>query len=355
MTPTRLEHKGQTWNWDQYHKWSDRDSPVDPEMSLITVDTNVFGMGSCFADNVVRYLVTQMGLQAASFEESRFYDPVSVLQTVKHLLVEPQYTRDDLWVTSDGRYGNPFRNPRFRAASYDELDAWTRRIEDDARGKLRAANVIVITLGGTECWRHPVTHKAYITMPFPDVFNTQMPGIAEFHSLTFSECYAALEEIYLVLRRSRPDAQIVFTVSPVRLTFTTSGKDVRVATAQSKAILRAAIGELTDRYTDHVHYFESYEAVVYGPPGLNMYREDDVHVSELAVAIVMNRFARRFIEPSLRVRSDFALVEAMSRANDLTRLSAIQRLDWRYPAIRVLRSLGLEQAALRVYHLLRGW
>lgn len=60
------------------YKWSDRDSPVDPELSLIiTAGTNVFGMGSCFADNVVRYLVTQMGLQAASFEESRFYDPVS--------------------------------------------------------------------------------------------------------------------------------------------------------------------------------------------------------------------------------------------------------------------------------------
>ena len=351
--PAVLQHKGYTWNWTRFHKWSDRTAPIAPELKLITRHSRVFGMGSCFADNVVRYLTRDMGVNASSFEESRFYDPVSMLQAVKHLLVEPQYGRDDMWTTEDGLYANPFRNPRFRAKSYEELDAWSTRIETSAAQKLKAADLIVMTLGGTESWRNPRTLKTYLTLPFPDVFNAQMPGIAEFHNLSFAECYAALEEIYLLLRRHCPEAHIVFTVSPVRLTFTVSEKDVTVATCQGKSTLRAAAGELTDKYRDHLHYFQSYEIVEYGPADANLFGPDGAHVTDLAVALVMNQFAHQFLDAELRNSAAFELTSSMLRKHDFEHLAAVRPVDLRYPIIRLLRTLGLEQAALILYQRLR--
>jgi hypothetical protein len=144
------------------------------------------------------------------------------------------------------------------------------------------------------------------------------------------------------------------TVSPVRLTFTVTGKDVTVATSQSKSTLRAAAGELTDRFSDHLHYFQSYEIVGYAPAGTNFFTKDDIHVTDVAVAVVMNQFAREFVSSALRAASGYELVQAMIRDGNIAQLESVKRPDLRYGVIRVLRSIGMEKMALRVYQRLRN-
>ena len=54
--------------------------------------------------------------------------------------------------------------------------------------------------------------------------------------------------------------KFIVTVSPVPLTATASGQHVEVATAGSKAILRAACGRLIEKFRD-VDYVPSYEII----------------------------------------------------------------------------------------------
>ena len=251
--------------------------------------------GSCFADHVVGFLTSEVGIEANSFAQSRFYDPASILQTIRHLFVEPQYGKEDLFRTDEGQWAYPFRNPRFRADSYEELKEWSDGIEAHARAGLESADLIILTLGGIETWRHAKTRKSYITIPFPDVFNGQMPDIAEFHVMTFEEVFRALEEIVEILFGAVPPANIVITVSPIRMAFTTSRQDVTLATSHGKSILRAAVGELTRQHREQVHYFHSYEIVQYAPPELHLFAPDNSHVSELAVNMVMHEFSRCYL------------------------------------------------------------
>jgi hypothetical protein len=352
-----LAHKGYRWNWRRYHKWDERSGArypflVDAE-PIVTRDTRAFCIGSCFADRVAEYLAQTLRLPATSFGHSRQYDTSSTLQTIRHLLVEPQYSWDDMFRTDEGLYAHPFRNQRYRTKTLQELQAWATEIEDEARVGLRNANLVVITLGGTETWRHPVTKKTYLTMPLPDVFNSQMPEIAEFHNLSFAENFDNLEQIYLTLREHVPQAEVLITVSPVRMTFTVTGKDVAVATSQAKSILRSAVGELADRHTDHLHYFHSYEIVAYAPPHARYFMPDDIHVSEEGVAAVMHEFGRCFVSANVR-GSEWAFRDALLdnpaavAAIHTTQPYAVAR-SLRRVAVRLLRTVGLDGPARAMY------
>ncbi len=355
MRDRPLEHKGHTWNWSQYHKWSERSGQLypfrHPELGIVGKDSTFFCMGSCFADHVAEYLRHTLGIPASSFGESRFYDTTSVLQTARHLLDGPQYDWSEMWVTDEGKFAHPFRNPRYRADTLDELKAWSDRIEDEARAALRAADFVVITLGGTETWRDPVTKKAFVTMPFPDVFDTLLAaGGAEFYDVSYAENYANLEQIYLTIREHAPQAQLIYTVSPIRMTFTVSGKDVAVVTSQSKSVLRAAAGELADRYRDDgLHYFHSYEVIQYAPPGHTFFNPDDIHVSALGVRTVMHEFARCYIRPEAR-GGEYALEEAALRhTGTVAGVEQLAPYDVRAQVVRALRTVGLEAPARWVY------
>jgi hypothetical protein len=356
MAAQPLTYKGETWTWTQYHKWSERVQSgygfKHPELQLIRPDTHLYCMGSCFADNVAIYLRARLGMDAKSFVESRLYDTASILQTVKHLLVEPQYGDEDMFTTVDGRFAHPFRNWRFRANSVEELTAWGKQIEDDARAGLANSNVVIITLGGTETWRNPTTKKTYITMPMSDVFNHQ-PELMEYHDLTYEENYANLEEIYLTLRDRIPGMRLIYTVSPIRMSFTMGEKDVAVATTNAKSILRAAVGRLVDNYAaaGDLHYFHSYESIMCSPHPEIVWTADNVHVTEGAVWAVMHEFSRCFLHPEARgaeFEFERGVVEAVGTFDDVQELRPFAFLAVRRFAVRALRTLHFERTARRL-------
>ena len=69
-----------------------------------------------------------------------------------------------------------------------------------------------------------------------------------------------LKRVRSLLQRRNPKMRFLFTVSPVPLTATASGKHVLVATTYSKSTLRSVCGAMTDRFPD-VDYFPSYELI----------------------------------------------------------------------------------------------
>ena len=100
----------------------------------------------------------------------------------------------------------------------------------------------------------------FMTMGMAEVFRNkqsgkiacQKPGYAkgggeeqtEFHMSSYEENYANLRRIVEIITQVRPDARIVFTVSPVPLARTFSDNDIVAANTEGKSILRAAIGAI---------------------------------------------------------------------------------------------------------------
>jgi len=342
----KLSRRGNEWNWEQFHKWREKDTVCKyVNRPVIKKDSKVFTIGSCFAENVATYLETK-SLYVHHFPDTIHFFSTSILQELKHLLVEPQYTTDDLWTTDSGLYAHPFRKPSFRTNTKEEMKVYSDRIESKALGHLKEADVIIITLGGTETWQDPKTKKPFLTIPYPDVFNTQMPGVAEFHNITFQENYDALKEIYLLLREHVPKADIIMSVSPNRMTFTVSDKDVVEATCQGKSVLRAAVGELTDRYTENLYYFHSYELIEYAKHNIDFLDREQRHVNKFGVSVAMAEFIKYFASDELQNRAEYDHVQQMVKDRavkyHVPALPFRRRLHYR--AASILHILGIRGA-----------
>lgn len=330
MTTPNLTRKGNTWNWTQYHKWKERENKKIPQLELINKNTKIFGIGSCFAQNVIKFLAGK-NVNGQFFPGGRYYDTASMCQEFIHLLEKPVFEENDIWKTDQGEFAHPFRDPRYRTKSVEELMKWSEDIDEKTRKLFFEADLIVMTLGGTEVWRHPVTKKVYATIPFPDVFNTQMPEIAECHTLSFNEVYSQLEKIYQLIRAHNPKANIIFTVSPHRMTFTVSDKDVELATCQGKSTLRAAIGELVDQYKENLYYFHSFEIVEYCKYPELFFDDQMRHVNDHAINTIMNEFLHYFcakelhnerersmLKQAMNERDAFILAESVKSRKKLT-------------------------------------
>lgn len=128
------------------------------------------------------------------------------------------------------------------------------------RKAFTAADIFVFTFGLTEGWIHKATGTVYPTAP-GTIAGSFDPEIFQFKNFTFTEIINDFKTFRRTMMALKPSGmRFVITVSPVPLTATASGRHVEVATAYSKAVLRAVCGELADTFPN-VDYFPSYEII----------------------------------------------------------------------------------------------
>lgn len=160
-----------------------------------------------------------------------------------------------------------------------------RRVEiDSIYAQMRTSNLVVLTLGLTECWYDNEASTFLNRVPPPN-FMRNHPGRYSFINLDVADCVD-------LLRRALSQAvaidglNILLTVSPVPLQTTFTGLDCVTANARSKAVLRTAADQLCQDFAGRVDYFPSYEIVVSG--GISSYGTDNVHVRNNVVGMIMD-------------------------------------------------------------------
>jgi hypothetical protein len=259
-----------------------------PEHPIITKDTRVIGVGSCFASYFLLWLAEN------GFNRGLDSSPHNALI----------------------RYGSSFENPaviaqQFRWA-FEGLDAhaptWIGKDKEVfeateerrrlVRETLERTDVLVLTLGLSEVWYdresgeplwRALTRRHYD--PERHVLRVE----------TLADTRRHLEKIEALRARHLPRMKIVFTVSPVRLRATFRPVSAISANSASKAILRAALDEfLRERPAQlnrELFYFPSYEIVhdVFRDP----FEEDNRHVTPFVAAQVVRCFAENFCDAAL--------------------------------------------------------
>lgn len=149
-------------------------------------------------------------------------------------------------------------------------------------------DVFVFTLGLTECWLNAETGHSYPVCP-GTVRGSYRADLHRFHNFGHAEVVADLEALISEARALNPALKFIFTVSPVPLVATRSSDNVLVASAYSKAVLRAAVGEVTARHA-HAQYFPSYE-IISQPGSFGQYLASDLReVTDRGVGHVMACF-----------------------------------------------------------------
>lgn len=196
-----------------------------------------------------------------------------------------------LWTnrSSNGQivYCDPFReelefpSPEAFEENYDcHLQA--------VRSVFLESEVLIITLGLNEVWYFRPDGSVFSRSPWRTA-----PSLVEHCTLTVQQNVDMLQRMLEILRQHNPKLKLIVTLSPVPLhaTFLGDSKHVVEANCHSKAILRVAAEEFTQR-NEEVYYFPSYELITSCLE--SPWDEDQRHVAPSAVARVMEMFHAMF-------------------------------------------------------------
>lgn len=254
-----------------------------PERPFIDRDMYITTFGSCFAEHVTTYLYRNgYKVFGRDLKQDTYIircgeglvNTFAIRQQFEWALGEREFAAT-LWHDRDGKVL--------------DYDADVRRVTRDI---MLGTDVFVITLGLSEIWYDKESGEAFWRAVPADHFD---PGRHGFKVSTTEENRQNLAAIHGLIRRHRPEAAIILTLSPVPLSATFRPVSCITANAVSKAVLRVAVDEFMREQKEdaRLFYFPSYEIVkeVIG----DAYADDNRHVRPEVIARVMGAFSRAFL------------------------------------------------------------
>ncbi len=270
---------------DKYilHGWT-------PEAPFITRETCVTAFGSCFAKHISQFLqqrgyttgasLVEKGI-IADFQDSHVIEfgegivnTFAVLQQFEFAYENKSFA-ENLWYGSDG-----------------QLAVYNEHIRSATAKLFEQTEVFILTLGLSEVWYNKITGEVFWRAIPREQFD---PDVHGFKVSTCRENIDNLEKLYALIRKHKPDAPLIFTLSPIPLVATFRPVSCVTASTVSKAILRAALDELVrnHEHDKQLYYWPSYEIVkeFFTDP----YVDDNRHVKPEVLDTVMSKFEQYYL------------------------------------------------------------
>ena len=268
---------------------------------VIKPETKIFTMGSCFAMEIRRAMARKGYDVYPRYTDVRFDPAIQIFDKIPERECIPHYDtfvirqefeaalgvwtdrHAGIWEVRDAGVNQLFRSPVVyqdptRKIIYARTPELVKDLDDKIDAVMRQgiseSDLIVITLGLTEVWRHNLTGR-YLCRP-PNTGYGGGGGQATFRQSTFVENYLNVKATLDLLFSRFPEKNVILTVSPVPLALTYSPADIGTANMESKSILRAVAGQICREYAERVSYFPSYEMATIMP--WPVFQEDKRHV-----------------------------------------------------------------------------
>ncbi len=262
------------------------------EHIVLTPASRVLLLGSCFAEHVGLLLSDSLPEGHAAVNPGGvLYNPRSIRATV-HSLESDAAAPDALtFKGTDGLWRNWLCSGRFAESSREELYRTLRQAWAAGAEALRSADYVFVTLS---------TDHAYFLAGDGGAGETVVTNCHKQPAALFEERVLDMEEEYAgwhawlsALARRKPEARVVFTVSPYRY-----AKHGLHESALSKARLLLLVDRLC-RETGNALYFPAYEIVTDELRDYRFYKADMLHPSDQAVEYVWQRFAEWAFTPRM--------------------------------------------------------
>lgn len=238
-------------------------------------------VGSCFVENIGNKL-EYFGFYTDINPCGVVYNPLSVANTLYHLLDGKTFSVGDLWHRRD-MWGSFEHHGRFSASSAEAcLEKINGRMVRSSE-ELKNTDLLVITWGTAWVYRYNSTGRV--------VANCHCFPAADFsrYRLEVDEIVSEYKDLLSRLKQVRPSIRVLFTISPIR-----HWKDGAHGNQVSKAVLMLAVERLCGLF-DFVYYFPSYEIVMDELRDYRFYAEDMLHVSAQGIEYIWERFSRLYM------------------------------------------------------------
>ncbi|MEO0360527.1 MAG: GSCFA domain-containing protein [Pseudomonadota bacterium] len=252
-----------------------------PDEPVIGPETNVTAFGSCFAANISNWL------------SKRRYNVLNKAEDAgKSYVVECGEGMVNSFVILQ-QFEWAWEGKTFDQELWHGYDATAYGYDPEVQARTKAmfdqTDVFILTFGLSEIWYdEPTGNVFWRTIP-KDAYD---PERHKFRVSTVEENKANMRRIYELIRWHRPEAKVIFTLSPIPLQATFRPNSCMTSNAVSKSILRVAIDETYRELAEEnvLHYWPSYELVTdaFGQP----YKHDRRHPEDRVLDYVMMLFER---------------------------------------------------------------
>nr|AOE12450.1 conserved hypothetical protein [uncultured bacterium] len=149
--------------------------------------------------------------------------------------------------------------------------------------QLMAASHVVLTFGTAWVYTHIKSQRI--------VANCHKQPHKEFEKsiLSIDKLNETFESIISILKFFNPEVTIIFTISPVRHL-----KDGFVENNHSKSQLFSALHPIVNN-NENTHYFPSFELVMDELRDYRFYKEDMIHLNQLAIDYIWEKFQSSWV------------------------------------------------------------
>jgi hypothetical protein len=247
----------------------------------IQISDSLFSIGSCFATEISVKL-SDSQFQTLNNPFGTLFNPWAVKNSIQEIFENKIYTEEDLDF-HQGEYLSFNHHTSFNSENQKDT---LRKINEKinlAHEFLKRSNWVIITYGTAFVYEH-LAQNIFVANchKIPQTnFNKRL--------LTHEELVNSITETCHILKKISPkEAQILFTLSPVRHT-----KDGFSENNLSKAKLLCAIHEVVEQH-ENCRYIPVYEIVMDDLRDYRFYKEDLIHPSEQAVQYIWEKFKKAY-------------------------------------------------------------
>ncbi len=311
--------------WSKVERSKNTYLPSQIKIPLISKNTKVCLIGSCFADEmgwVLNEKKINIGdvdyvdeIKAVSYPWGTFFSPKNLFEAIEICLNEkideitdensfirvPKTLRgnhfegiNQLSKDEDYKLISLFMKARLETNDYAIAKKEIKKKNLALKNSLINADVVIITLGLIETWIDKDKKKAWHSFHGNALKKEAIEKKATFKQLSFEEVCKYVQEIIKTINLIN-EKKIIFTISPIPLKFTFTNKDVVIANKYSKSILRAAIENFVDQ--KKIFYFPSLEIVQDCVGWPNSFKSDKRHVKiEVFKDIIAPKFLEAFTD-----------------------------------------------------------
>jgi len=264
-----------------------------PAVPLVSQDTLVSSIGSCFASEILRWLNAN-NFNVITPNWGMVYNPRNIKLIIKGALQYNTFNPTErFWDFGDGDIRTPYiksENLEPQKLGENIKNAHEREVQMFLSFKsiLTKIDVLIITLGQTEYWCSEKEYPFYAA-PWGSLANTHNHMA---FNLSQTEVKNELLESISLLKKHNTNLKILISVSPIPLVATViENSSAYIAAQWAKSKLHSAALEVVEKEKD-TFYMPSYELVM-NSPGIN-FKEDGRHVKDSAINEIMQTFKRLY-------------------------------------------------------------
>jgi hypothetical protein len=257
---------------------------LSPAKPLINQDTRITAFGSCFAANISHWLSLRKYHVLSKNNTSKAYivrsgegfvNTYAILQQFQWAF-EGKTPTVELWHGYDAN-----------AYGYDET------VRQQTLQLFNQTDVFILTFGLSEIWYDKPSGEVFWRAIPRDKFD---PNRHNFRTVSPEENYTNIRAVLDIIRRYRPKATVIATLSPVPLVASFRNLPCPVSNSFSKASLRCALDRVLSEQSEpnNFHYWPSYEIVLDGFQ--NRWEKDLRHVKKPILAFIMQLFEHHWCE-----------------------------------------------------------